>query len=499
MTPLVSIDQPPALIQPAPPSHSIMIPGLPVKTALDDVRGEPVEPVQAVQQSRPNVTPNQGPLVQSNGEPAPSVPDTPLPALPQHGPALAGTPAGKPSASPHLLGTWFGIRPKLEEIGITPSAAYFFQPAVNVNGGKGSELALYGQFVAGATVDLDKVAGLEGGVFQVQFSNRHGKNLNQDEQLGLLQNPQGVIGAGEIWRLSQLYYRQTIGKVELQVGRNSVGADFGSSPCFFEGLYWCGNTIGHIASGYWFNPPVSVWGARVKVGDKLGYTMAGIYENNPRNLNVDHGIYLGFKGRTGVLLPIERGFTVKLGGDPKLAGVYTIGFWYDTSRSTNLVKDSDGNFAAISGEPFGSQRGRYGAYVVARQQLRAGDADGRGGIVLQANAVFTDPRTTQIQNIFQAGATYTGLFAARPTDEIGFAIGRTRVNHNVTELQQALNGLNIDPTQPPRSEYAMELDYSINAAPGLSIRPNVQWYLDPGGRSQKENIVVVGASIFLTL
>jgi len=50
-----------------------------------------------------------------------------------------------------------------------------------------------------------------------------------------------------------------------------------------------------------------------------------------------------------------------------------------------------------------------------------------------------------------------------------------------------------------RNEYAIEGTYSIAVTPGLSLRPNVQWYIDPAGYDSARNVVVLGTSAFLTL
>lgn len=404
-----------------------------------------------------------------------------------------------PAAQPHLLGDWGGFRLALESVGITPSVQYIAMPAWNVNGGTGSKAAYTAQLTFGAKFDLDKIAGFKGGSIQGLITNRHGSNVNLTADIGLLQFPQAVWGAGQVWRLSQLFYLQKFGASELKVGRMSVGEDFGTAPCFFESLTFCGIVPGHISPQYWYNPPVSVWGARTRIADKLGYTQIGVYELNPDNLDPKNGFNLGMSGAKGALIPVERAFTVNLGGDPTRAGIYKVGVWHDTSISSDLVRDRDGNYASLTGKPAAQKRGRWGGYLVVRQQLHGPDADGAGAVNVNFSGVVTDGRTNLIRSILVAGITKTGMIPGRPKDEAGLAIARTRINGRLTNVQQIQYDRALTDRVPQRSEYVAELTYSIAMHPALSVRPNVQFYMHPGGRDDRRTVVVLGCSAFLTL
>ncbi|MBB4858326.1 porin [Novosphingobium chloroacetimidivorans] len=414
---------------------------------------------------------------------------------PRPAPSVTGAP---PPPAPHLLGDWGGLRTALEERGVTPTLQYIAMPAWNVSGGTRKRVEYAAQFQVGASADLGRIAGIEGGSLQVLVTNRHGRNLTATAGLEVLQNPQAIFGAGQIWRLSQLFYRQRLGKAELKLGRMSIGEDFGTAPCFFESLYFCGIVPGHVTPDYWYNPPVSVWGARVRVEDGLGYTQVGLYERNPTNLREDRGFYLGTSGQTGALIPLERGFVVRLGGDARRTGTYKFGVWHDTSRSTDLVRDTGGGHAALSGLPLARQRGRWGAYFVARQQLTAAREDGSGVVNVFLSGTLTDARTNLIRSIAVAGATWSGIIPGRPRDEIGLAIGRTRINPRLTRVQGLQRDAGLTDRTPQRAEWAAELAYSIVVDPAFSLRPNLQLYRHPGGRSDRSTVTVLGLGAFAT-
>ncbi len=437
--------------------------------------------------------------------PPPSPSPPPYPSTPpsqvQHPvrPAPSPMTGAPPPPPPHLLGDWGGIRPAMEAIGVNPTIQYIGMAAHNVDGGERKRGEYAGQLTIGAGIDLNRIAGVAGGAFQLAINNRHGRNLNATAGLEVLQQPQAIFGAGQIWRLSQAFYRQRLGTAEIKLGRMSVGEDFGTAPCFFESLYFCGIVPGHITPGYWYNPPVGVWGARVRASDRLGYTQVGVYERNPTNLREDRGFYLGTAGQTGALVPVERALAVNLGGDPARAGLYKIGVWYDTSINDDLVRDRTGGTALLSGSPLAQARGRWGGYVVTRQQVAAARPDGSGAVNLFASATLADGRTNLIRSIMVVGVTWSGVVPGRPRDEVGLAIGRTRVNDRLTRAQAAFAAATPTARPPQRGEWSGELTYSIALNPALGLRPNLQFYMDPGGRSDRRAVLVLGLGAFVTL
>lgn len=462
------------------PIAALPPPPLPILPPVEIVQLQQAQPAQWV----PGVHP-------APAEPRPADP-APLPAE-----APRSSAPTAPQA-PHLLGDWLGARTWLEDKGVKPTATYIWFPALNLNGGSNKTVRQAGQFAGSLAFDMDRIAGIKGGTFQVAITNRNGQNINDTNHLDLLQYPQGVFGAGQIWRLAGLWYQQKIGPAEIKLGQVSMGEDFGSTTCFFQSLYFCGVVPGHTSFNYWYNYPITTWGGRVKVADKFGYTMVGVYQRNDNKFPLNKGFYLGWKGGKGAFVAIERGIAVKLGGDPKRAGLYKVGVFFDTSRSNDLVYDDRGEFAAISGRPYAAHRGRASIYAMGRQQIIAPDDKGAGGLAAFFNFVSADHRTNKLINVITAGVTYSGILPGRPKDEIGLAVGRSRVNGHLSLLQAALDPVNDGRDLAQHDEYAVEATYSIAATPGLSIRPNVQWYINPAGRAEAKDLFVVGTGVFLT-
>ncbi|WP_242097282.1 carbohydrate porin [Sphingomonas sp. CROZ-RG-20F-R02-07] len=396
---------------------------------------------------------------------------------------------------PGLIGDWHAIRTALAKRGIGVTARYASESAYNVSGGDKHQLDETGQFDAGVLLDLDKVAGLKGGAFQGTVTWRRGRDLGADAGLGVLQQVQEVYGRGQTVRVTQLWYEQRLGRqVEVKIGRTNPGEDFAAFSCHFENLSFCGAQPGNLVGDYWYNWPVSQWGARLRVdlGDHA-YVQGAAYEVNPRNL--DRAFVIGyFHGATGVLLPLEFGTTRERGGH---VGTYKIGGWVSTARGADVYLDVNRQPLAVTGlEPL-QHSARYGIYLNVQQQITGTVKDGKAfkGLSAFLNVTQADRATSVTDNQVALGLFYKGLVPWVPGDVLGLALARTNVNGRVAD------GERIDPTRPAvqGAEYAAEVYYSLHPLDWLELRPNLQLVHNPGGVSRRTDVGILGMKAAVTL
>lgn len=417
-----------------------------------------------------------------------ATPDDAAPAVAKPAVAIPGT----------LTGEWGGLRTRLRDDGIDLKAGYVSESAWNVSGGQREAVRETGQFTFGATIDTDRLLGLKGGTFQATITRRRGQDLGAAAGLGVLQQVQEVYGRGNTWRVTQFWYQQSFAGdlVNVKLGRLTQGEDFAAFSCQLQNLSFCGSPPGNLAGDYWYNWPISQWGARVRVRRGAWYAMVGAYEVNPRNL--DETFTIGhLHGATGVLVPFEVGTTSKFG--PRgLPGSYKLGGWYNTASADDVALDINGGYRRVTGLAPLQRSGRYGFYAQFQQQFTGSVEQGpegprtRRGLVGFLNVTQTDRSTSVTDNQVAAGLFYTGLIASRPKDDLAFAIARTNVNG------RSLLGL-APGVARPRAEYAVELAYGIQAFSWLSVRPNVQYIIDPGGFDSARDVVVLGIKASLTL
>ncbi len=418
--------------------------------------------------------------------------------IPIGGPSPA--PAPVPAPVPWLLGDWNGARTRLLNAGIDFQFGYTSEVAGNATGGDRRQVAYTDQWVFGTTFDLTKLGVVPGGTIQVTWTDRNGSNLGDDAHLGTLQLVQEVFGRGQTLRLTQFWYDQKFadGLVDWKFGRITMAEDFAAFGCDFQNLTFCGGQPGNLVGNYIYNWPVSQWATRLKFNlQGFGYFQVGVFDANPNYLSVrDSALPVIYSGSTGIIIPAELAWLPTFGN---LQGSYKFGGWYDTSTAPDVVTDINGNPAALTGQPLLQSRGRYGAYVNFLQQvLRPSQANAAGALSLFLNATWADRRTATTDYQIAGGLIYTGPFASRPQDDIGFAVGTTHVNGRIAWSEELQNLAGLGPVAVQHNEYAMELYYTYRPLAGLQVRPNIQYVIDPGGTSANPNALVFGLKTVAT-
>lgn len=400
-----------------------------------------------------------------------------------------------------LTGDWGGLRAKLLDAGLDFQIGYTFEGAANPSGGDRREATGAGQLSVGATADLGKLLGDPGASFQVTFTHRDGRNLTADTGIDPLQQAQEVYGRGDVWRLTQFFYDQALfdDVVDLKLGRMTVGEDFAAFSCDFENLSFCGSQPGNLAGDYWYNWPISQWGARLKIHDgPRFYLETAIYHYDPRNLDPGKGLTLELGGGRGALVPVEAAWTPAL-GPRKLPGAYKIGAWWgDIPGADVFLNQARQPLVLFGGAPL-QRRDRYGAYVNLQQQVTGSASPGDDhGLTLFLNLTQTDPETEAADRQISLGASYLGL-PGRPKDTVALAFATTHVNDRLARADALLDAEGLADVPPPRSEYVWELDYDAQAANWLSLRPNLQFIHQPGGIPGRPDALVVGIKATLAL
>lgn len=398
--------------------------------------------------------------------------------------------------SPYLFGDWNGERARLADEGISFNFGYTGEAAHNFSGGTKQLTRYADQWTFGTTVDLDKLWGWKGGTFQFVMTDRDGRNLGADANIGSYQLLQEVYGRGQTWHLTIFALDQKFfdGKLEWRIGRLPVGEDFDSFSCDFENLTFCGAPAGNLVGDYWVNWPASQWATWFKWNTTAQtYVKLGAYQINPNYVDNDWAEANGWKlnfpgGTTGALIPLEFGWTPSVHG---LTGSYKIGGWYNNAGGADLYYNVDREPLALDGGKPLQDSSRHGAYLAFQQPL-SGDADGHGFSVF-ANATMTDSRTSPTDRQFALGAEYKGVFN-RPDDMIGLALGATHGSSRYADYERLYNQVHPDSPLPIQDgyEYIAELFYNWSPMEAFSLRPNLQYVLHPGGTTENKNAFVLG-------
>ena len=367
------------------------------------------------------------------------------PAIVSAGDWLPARPASSiGEQSPWLLGDWDGARSSLQERGIDFQFGYVGEFGYNPVGGFEPKLRYADQYSAGVTFDLDRLLGISDAKFQTTFTQRTGRNLTDDAEIGALQEVQEIYGRGQTIRLTDFWYEQSFANrlIDWKIGRMPVNEDFASFPCDFQNLTFCGSDLGNLVGNYIYNWPISQWATRARVNLRgFGYFQLGVYDVNPKYLGVDDQVLpVFFNHSTGALIPLEIAWLPGFDGG-RLPGSYRIGAWYDTSDADDVAQDIDGGLLALSGLPARKRHGRYGAYLSVQQKVS-------DNVSLFLNVVMADGRTSFTDRQIAAGLVYSGPLKTRPEDDLGVALGTTHINDRV-----------FNDTGRGSSEYAFEVSF----------------------------------------
>jgi porin len=396
----------------------------------------------------------------------------PEPAVPS-APAASSGPLDSVKQEP-LFGN-MAWRKQLAADGVALSGRWVVEPAVNTRGYKGSGLNVVSSINIGADLDMGKLIGADNGTVRIVLTDRLGDSTNSERTGAYIQN-QAFYGQGKNVRFNELSWEQTFadGRLAVKAGFAPMGNDFGKLPytCNFTNNGNCGHPLGPVYSSGWRDDPTGQWGARIKWTDRSGwYVQAAAYDVNTQRNQAGHGFDFNFGGERGMFFPVEVGYVH--GKTPSdYAGTYKVTAYYETSR------------AALQGFPDETKKGRAGAIFQAAQQIWKPTESTVRGIAIFGVYTIADKDTGLIPSYYEAGTSWRGILASRPDDILSVSWTKASINSRLARYQAA-NG-----AEPQTSEELWEVNYGVQVAPWLLVRPAVQYVIRPGGYDSRPDAVV---------
>jgi porin len=398
--------------------------------------------------------------------------------------------------SPYMFGDWGGERTALEDAGVSFDFGYVGEAATILDGGyRDSHVSKYAdQFSVGANFDLDRLLSIPDAEFQFTVTNRNGHTANDRlSDPGATvggSNVQEVQGRGPVTRLTQFWYRQRFfdDALAIKLGRIPFGDDFATIDSNFQNLAFGGAQPGNWGNNI-YNWPIAQWAAVVRANiTPEWYAQVGAFNINDSNLENDNGFDLRTSGTEGTLFPMELGYTPKLNG---LAGAYKLGFY---TQNVDNRAYGDGPADRTSDT-------NTGLYYVVQQQVTTRDGNPDRGLTLFSMGNTNHGDTAGIDRYVSVGATYDGPFDARPQDDAGIGLAYLHVNDGVNDYVDYHNATPAGSLSPlPRQghEYDAEVYYSVNLTPYLTLRPNLQYVVNPSAVDSVDNAWVAGTTIKAT-
>lgn len=385
-----------------------------------------------------------------------------------------------------LTGNWGGARDELRrKLGISIEGNYLMESAGNPVGGEKQGVTYAHDIFAAIIADLGVRFHLPGVYFLASASDRAGGDLSS-KYIGNVFTAQQIYG-GETIRLAQLALGRRFleGKVDVVLGRINALDDFFASPLYCNALNaaFCGNPFSMTEDISISSYPFSQWGARVRwLTTPVFSLMLGTY-NAYGNFRANgyHGVDFSIRHNSGVIAIAEamlRPYVLRGVPHPfDLPGHFKLGGYFDNEPLTDFHTGLD-------------ERGTWGMYLALDQQISGEVGEhAQEGLSIFTAVHYAPPDVNAMQWFADVGFVYDGLFPTRDEDIAGFFVAYGEFSSALRDSQIAAG----DPSQT--YELVLELNYDIAVLEWLSVQPDIQGILHPGGTGEIPNALVLGLQI----
>ena len=346
------------------------------------------------------------------------------------------------------------IRSALAQHGITFSSWLQLDGSTVADGGQPKPLGFDGQDLLDVATNIDtkKLLGWEGGTFMVDVQSHNGPSI-LTHQMPALQDPDNMDAYQET-SVDRAWFEQNLlgRRIQARVGLMYVDDQFFTVP--YGGNFVSLDFSSDASVSTFILPtfPKGSFGGDLFVRPARGlYFAGGVWNDHSTELSYDPG---------GDLWLTEEGWESNWHGLPYKVQV---GAWRDTGR-----------FRRFRG---GIQHHAGGVYAVLSQKLwhPAGSNERGLGAFFQFG---TGPASVAaVRRHYGGGVVWTGPFAARAKDEIGVAFS-----------DSLLTGQN---TFRHGFENEFEAYYQIAAWKGLTVQPDVEYWLHPGGMQTPDTVLAL--------
>lgn len=369
---------------------------------------------------------------------------------------------------------WFGLRPKLEEQGISFEGGWTADYSMNLMGGANTEGDTFRHLLdARINVDTRAAFGWAGGTFSLDFQNQSGSNGSDD--LGDLQGYDNADSDGRT-QINELWYEQLLfdNRLRIKIGKVDANSEFAFPE---NGGDFVNSSFGHsptlIAMPTYPDPSTSVnvfvyptrqiyLGVGVYDGSGLSGTVTGAYGPSRIWHSDSSFFYIGEAGYRWLLK------------DNTLPGRIAVGVHYH-----------DGDFDKFNG---GTQSGAGGFYVILDQKIwhkkyyDKGNEEGVYGFLQYGHA---DGSVSEVTDHFGAGVTWVGPYTKTNPDTVGLGVSAAKVS------DKAGAGFSED------FETSIEAFYNFQVTPYLSVKPDLQYIIHPGADEALDDALVATMRVTL--
>ncbi len=370
-------------------------------------------------------------------------------------------------------GDWDGARNALDDAGIAFAGSLISEWSDVFRGGIDQKSAFRFLLDLNLSLDLSKLAGIEGGSVFLDFQTADAGSGAQF--YGEFQTYSNIAIDGSITQLSQAYYEQWLfdRALRVKVGKVDANTEFA----------YIASAGGFINASSGFTPTIFALPTYPNASTSVNlfvypsehtYLGAGVYDGATA---VD-GVPTGSRGPSTFFSDdesddwffiAEAGVTLESFGSMNDARAAVGGWWHT------------GDFTAFSG---GNEDGAGGFYALAEARVwgpQAEESDAAcpccDGLFVFAQYGWAQDAVSVATQQIGGGVTLVGTFASRENDSTGLYISYVDFTNDASGLYGA-------------SETSFELFYDIALTPSVHLKPDLQYFVNPGLDASTDDALV---------
>jgi porin len=385
-----------------------------------------------------------------------------------------------------LLGDWGGLRPKLAEVGMEYGVWLTNVYQQNMRGGEDTHDArrLTGLYDVELSLDLTKVLHSQGTSVYVFGEGGYGNGLDGAGKIGdWMGINDNVIGYRSMDVL-EFWVEQTLieDRLLLRAGKIDLTGGFECRGCgvsFDSNSYANDGTAQFMNSALVNNPtipfPEQGLGAILFAEPVDGfYTSLGAADAQADYRKT--GFSTAFHDEDYFVFIQESGIVHEFtGANGPLVGAYRVGVWYDPQPKSRYFDDRGGRW------PERFRRDDVGAYTSIDQKVYRENSDDDQGLGVFFRYGFAHSDVNTMEHFWSAGAEYRGLIERRDRDVLGVGVAQGVLSDDLRYTGES-----------PGRETAIEMYYSIYLFKGVTLSPDLQYIVDPGGVHVGRDALIAG-------
>lgn len=392
-----------------------------------------------------------------------------------------------------LLGDWGGLRPWLDQYGVSFTLNQTSDYVGNTRGGIRQGFVYDGLLDLELDIDLNKALGWQGGKIHFTGYGIQGQDLSS-QYIGSVLTTTNVESSPSIPKVGEFWLEQKLLDNRLGIRAGLLEADryFIISPTanvFVNSTFgfpdsWEVNMPGS-GPGYPNATPGLLASYDFNDDWKITASVMNGTPNGPETASSQYGTKLPVGN--GTLSWLEGAFTPEWSlGNQVLPGYYKLGGWYNSYTINNVTLDDTGR--TFDNPINSSYRGQYSVYGLVDQALWREANSTTQGLNAFARVTYS-PQTERnlVTWYFDTGLAYIGLFEGRPEDIIGLGFAWAKFTPYLNGQIAAQNAQAGTQTPMATAESMVELTYQAPISPWLTLQPFFQLAINPGGKAPMPN------------